>query len=131
MAHRVERIARIIKEEASQVLLQETWDPRIGFITVTEVKLSGDIRHARILVSVMGSDNDKRTTMRGLDATRGYVQRAIARRLKTRTTPHIEFVLDDSIDRSIEFNSILKKIKDERRVDAPDAGGEEQPGPAE
>jgi ribosome-binding factor A len=112
--YRVERIRRTIQEIASQVLLQELRDPRLGFITVTAVKLSPDIEHAQILVSVMGTDVDKRETMQGLTDARGYVQKAIAGRLHTRTTPHIEFVLDTSIDKAVKFTEILKTIERER-----------------
>jgi ribosome-binding factor A len=127
--YRVERIRRTIHEIASQVLLQELRDPRLGFITVTDVKLSPDIEHAQILVSVMGSDIDKRTTMKGLTDARGYVQKAIAGRLHTRTTPHIEFVLDTSIDKAIAFTEILKTIERERAEHevAPPASPEAKP----
>ena len=114
MGRRLERIARIVKEEAARVLLQELWDPRVGFITITGVKLSGDLSRAEISVSVMGSEAEKRTTMKGLEGARGFVQKAVARVLDTRTTPHIQFVLDESIDKSIEFADLLKKIRDER-----------------
>ena len=124
MAHRLLRIARAIKQEAARVLIEEARDPRIGFVTVTRVKLSGDLSRAVILVSVMGTDAQKRTTMRGLDGARGFVQTAIARILKTRTTPHITFELDESIERSILFADMLKEIRDERGEEPDDLGDE-------
>ena len=118
---REHRTARLVRDTFESYGI----DHQTG-ITITGVKLSGDLSRAEISVSVMGSEAEKRTTMKGLDGARGFVQKAVARALDTRTTPHIQFVLDESIDKSIEFADLLKKIRDERenesRREEPGAG---------
>ncbi len=123
---RIERLKAMIHEVASRTILYDLNDPRIGFVTVTGVSLTEDLERATIKISVYGTPADKRTTMRGLSAARGYLQTVIAKCMRTRTTPRVSFELDESIERAFE---IERKIKEARASD-PD-GGKSAPGASE
>ena len=116
--NRRERIARVIREEASRVVLYELGDPRIGFVTVTKVKVSADLSHARVYVSVYGDDGARAETMKALTSAAGVVQRSCGPRLKTRLIPHVEFEFDPSVEGAIQMERLIK----EARASDPDAG---------
>jgi len=115
---RTERLKEVIREESAQAILHDLVDPRIGFCTVTRVDLTNDLSYCTIHVSVLGSDAEKRTTMAGLTNARGLIQARIAKRMKTRTTPHVTIELDESIEKSF---SVISKIQEARATDT-DAG---------
>lgn len=127
MSIRIERLKKMIHEESADLITSHLNDPRIGFCTVTKVELTNDLAFATIYVSVFGDEAQKRTTLRGLEGARGLIQRHIATRMKTRTTPHVEIKLDESIERSFH---ILDKIKEARASD-PDGGKSTEVPPAE
>lgn len=112
---RVERVEQLMQEELSQVLQHELKDPRIGFITVTRVKVSADLGHARAFISVMGDADAKEKTMSGLKSAAGFIQRVLGSRIKMRSVPRIEFYLDDSVDQGFRIDEILNKIEAERK----------------
>ncbi|GMV80297.1 MAG: hypothetical protein AMXMBFR7_14810 [Planctomycetota bacterium] len=118
MSVRLERLKEVIRERASELILYELNDPRLGFCTVTKVDLTSDLSQAVIHVSVLGDETQKRTTLRGLKAGRGLIQSEIAKVLRTRTTPHVEIELDESIERSFRLQ---EKIRAARASD-PDGG---------
>ena len=115
---RRERIARIIREEASRVVLYELGDPRIGFVTVTKVKVSADLSHARVYVSVYGDDAARQETMKALSRASSVVQRSCGPRLKTRIIPHIQFEFDPSVEGAIHVSQLIDKA----RASDPDGG---------
>jgi ribosome-binding factor A len=108
-SHRREKVAGLIKQEVSRIILQELNDPRAGFCTVTRVSLSGDMKTALIHVSVLGEEAEQRTTMRGLEHARGFIQRRLFEELELRHPPVIRFQLDHSIERSIRITQILRE----------------------
>ena len=112
---RNERLKEVIREESSEVILQQLTDPRIGFCTVTRIDLTNDLSYCTIHVSVFGDDASKSKTMHALQDARGLLQKRIAKRMKTRTTPHVTIELDDSIERSF---SVIEKIKEARATDS-------------
>ncbi len=118
---RSERIARIIREEASRVVLYELGDPRIGFVTVTKVKVSSDLSHARVYVSVYGDEGEREQTMEALHRAARVVQRECGPRLKTRTIPHVEFEFDPSVEGAINMSQLIKQA---RATDADGGVGE-------
>jgi len=111
--HRAERLADQIREEVAEMIAGELNDPRIGFAAVTRVELSGDLRHARVLVSVMGNDEEQQRTLEGLDSAARYVRHEIARRLRLRRAPELAFVLDRGGEEGLKIESLLQKLKDE------------------
>ena len=104
-------MARVIREEASRVILYELADPRIGFVTVTNVKVSGDLQTAKILVSVLGSPGDRSKTMHALARATKVVRRAVAPRLKTRLVPSISFEFDESVEGAIRVQGLIKEAR--------------------
>lgn len=123
MAIRQERLKEVIREEASELILHQLNDPRIGFCTVTKIDLTADLSFCTIFVSVMGNAAVKSRTMRALQDARGLIQVHIAKRMKTRTTPHVAVELDESIERSF---AVLDKIKLARESDT-DGGKTTEP----
>ena len=116
---KIERLRARIREQCARVIMTELRDPRAGFITVQSVELSKDLRHAKVFVSVLGPDAERRKCMRMLDDATGFIQRAVAGTLRTRVTPALHFELDSSVDKSFKVAEILDKIKKEKRS-APD-----------
>ena len=110
---RQERLADQIRTEVAGMIAGELSDPRIGFATLTRVELTGDLRHARVLVSVLGSEEDQVKTLEGLSSAAGYVRRQLGKRLRLRRTPELVFVLDHGVEESLKIESLLQKLKRE------------------
>ncbi|MCK8816481.1 30S ribosome-binding factor RbfA [Natroniella sulfidigena] len=109
--NRSQRVGELIKQEVSDLLQKEIKDPRIGFVTVTDVEVSGDLRHAKVFVSIL--DGNKEETMEGLQATEGFVRREIGQRIRLRHTPEIIFRYDDSIEKGTRIFEILENIDED------------------
>jgi len=114
-SRRMERVEQLLKEELGIIFQRGLKDPRIGFVTVTGVKASPDLSHAKVYLSVMGSEKAKKDTMTGVVSAAGYIQRELGARVRLRYTPHLEFALDDSADRGFHIMEILNKIEAEKR----------------
>jgi ribosome-binding factor A len=111
MTHkRVERIGDQIRSEISDMIVRRLNDPRIGFVTITAVEVSEDLRHAKVFVSVYGDEKAKIQTMEGLESASGFIRGEIGHRLKIKFTPDILFKLDTSMDKADEVLSILDEI---------------------
>ena len=121
-SRRIARVAELIKREVSKMLLLEIKDERVGagMSSVTEVVVSGDLQHARIFVSIYGTEEARAETMEGLEATTGYVRREIGQRLSLRRTPEIIFEEDRSFERGIKVLSLLNQLSDERAAKEPE-----------
>jgi len=91
-------------------ILAEIRDPRVRDVTVTHVEVSGDLRHAKVHVSVMGTETQQELSLRGLQNAAGFLQSRIAERVEMRYTPKLTFVLDQGVKRSIEVAKILKRV---------------------
>jgi ribosome-binding factor A len=107
--HRVARVAEAIREVASETILYELHDPRVKMVTVTRAEVSGDLQHAKIYVSIMGAPKEQQLTLRGLKHASGFIQAKLARRLQTRFTPVIQFVLDQGVKNSIEMTRLINE----------------------
>jgi ribosome-binding factor A len=107
--HRKARVAEAIREVASETILFELRDPRVKRVTVTRAEVSGDLQHAKIYVSIMGTEKEQKLTMHGLRAASGYVQSKLAARLQTRFTPVITFVLDEGVKKSLEMTRLINE----------------------
>ena len=106
---RMRRVDEAMKEVLSDAITSEIKDPRVGFITVTAVETSPDLRHARVFVSVLGSDTVRRRSMTGLESAHGYLQRRVAHELRLKNTPTLQFLYDDSTDRGLRIAEILEE----------------------
>jgi ribosome-binding factor A len=103
------RVNVALREVLSARLAEGMKDPRIGFVTVTAVETSSDLRHARVFVSVLGSDEERDATLAGLRSAHGPLQSAIAAELRMKRTPTLEFVYDISIDRGMRITELLEQ----------------------
>ncbi len=108
MAHRIERVNSLIRQEISQLLQRQVQDPRLGnFIAVTEVSTSADLKYARVFVSRIGSEEEKQQTLGALASASGFFRRELGRRLKLRYIPELSFQWDDSIERGDHLLQVI------------------------
>src|SRR5947209_4791613 len=107
--HRLARVAEVVREVASETILYELRDPRVKGVTVTRAEVSGDLQHAKVYVSVMGSAKEQELCMHGLRHAAGFLQSKLATRLQTRFTPVIKFVLDEGVKKSIEISRLINE----------------------
>ena len=115
MPHRIERVNSVIREEISQMLQRQVKDPRLGaFITVTEVNTTPDLKHAKIFVSQLGDDVDKRKVLSGLASASGFFRGELAKRLKMRHVPELHFAWDDSIERGDRLSQLIDRVISEK-----------------
>lgn len=113
---RMRRIDEAIRQVIGGVVAGELKDPRVGFVTVTDVRTSADLSHARVYVSVLGDEPAREATLEGLGSAHGYMQRRVASELRLKRTPTLDFVYDDTTDRAMRLEELL---------DSPEAGGED------
>lgn len=105
---RMRRVNEALKEVLSARLAEGLADPRIGFVTVTAVDTSPDLRHARVYVSVLGTEDERERTLEGLQASHGYLQQQVARELRLKRTPTLQFVYDESIQTGMRITELLE-----------------------
>jgi ribosome-binding factor A len=113
-SRRAQKTAEAIREVVSMAILADLRDPRVRDVTVTYVEVSGDLRHAKVHVSVMGTETKQELSVRGLQNAAGFLQSKIANRVEMRYTPRLSFVLDQGVKRSIEISRILKQVLPEQ-----------------
>ena len=127
-SRRVARVSASIKREVSQMLINGIKDDRVGagMVSITDVDVAGDLQHAKIFVSIYGTDEAKAETMAGLKAAQGYVRRELGQRMKLRRTPEVTFKEDRSFDLATDVLNVLNQITAEREagdsIDAQDLG---------
>jgi len=106
---RMRRVNQAMREVLSGAITSELKDPRVGFVTVTAVETSPDLRRARVFVSVLGNPGQRRRSLQALDHAHGYLQRRVADELRLKHTPTLEFAYDDSADRGIRIAALLER----------------------
>ncbi len=106
--HRLARVAEVIRETVAQAILFELKDPRVQNVTVTRVEVSADLQHAKVYVSVMGSEQQQNLTMHGLRSATGFLQSRVAQQLTTRYVPRLHFILDQGVKKSIAVSQLLR-----------------------
>jgi len=111
---RVEKVQEMIKQEVSKMILTDIKDPRIGFVTVTQVEVTGDLREAKIYVSIMGNEEQVEESLKGLQSALGFIRREIGHRIRLRFTPEISFALDTSLDYSEHIQKLLLQIENQK-----------------
>lgn len=108
---RQQKVAQAIKKEVSIIIHDELKDPRLGFVTVTRVEVTPDLRQAKIFFSVLGKEQEYKRTREALDSSCGFIRRLIAQRIRLRFTPEIIFREDHSTEYSIRIEEVLNQIK--------------------
>jgi ribosome-binding factor A len=108
-ADRMRRVDEAMREVLSGAITSELKDPRVGFVTVTAVQTTTDLRQARVYVSVLGADAVRRRSLDGLRSAHGYLQRRVAEELRLKHTPTLEFVYDDTTDRGQRIQELLDR----------------------
>ena len=106
-ADRLRRVNEALREGLSVRIAGGLKDPRIGFVTVTAVDTSPDLRHARVYVSVLGDEDERAETMEGLESSRGFLQAGIARELRIKHTPALVFQRDEALERGMRISELL------------------------
>jgi ribosome-binding factor A len=117
-SHRLARVSEVVREVAASTILFGLKDPRVKGVTVTRAEVSADLQHAKVYVSVMGSQKEQQLTMHGLKSAAGFVQTKLAGRLTTRFVPHVTFVLDEGIKKSIETARLIREALEQAEIDA-------------
>jgi ribosome-binding factor A len=107
MPGRMRRVDEAVRSVLSDAITKDLKDPRVGFVTVTGVKTSPDLRHARVYVSVLGDAQTREVTLEGLASAHGYLQGRLAAELSLKHTPALEFEYDESIDRGMRISQLL------------------------
>lgn len=109
LTKRLEKIARELQRELSQIILYELKDPRVGFITITKVKPARDLKSARVFVSMLGNEAARKKTLDCLSHARGYIQKLIGERMELRFTPRLFFTYDKSIEQQLRISELIDK----------------------
>ena len=109
---RVAKLEEAFKQEISEIIQRELKDPRIGFVSVTRVTVSGDLRHVTAYVSILGSKEEKTNTLAGLARATGFLRSELSRRIRLRYTPELIFRSDESIAHGIELISFIDRLRE-------------------
>ena len=115
MSQRPERVQEALRQEISRIVQNEIKDPRLGFITITKVELTKDLRYAKVHFSVLGEEKEKKLALKGLNSAKGYVKGLISDRIKLRYMPEIDFRIDETIEHTKKIYDLLDRLKKERR----------------
>lgn len=109
---RMRRVDEAVRQVLSDAVAQDLQDPRIGFVTMTSVKTTSDLRHARVYISVLGNEARRADTLAGLRSAHGALQRCLARELRMKRTPTLEFLYDDTTDRAMRLERLIEREAD-------------------
>lgn len=121
MGHRPRRVADQIRRELAELLMSQVKDPRLGFVTVTEVRVSSDLRHAKVWVSVLGEDaEDESESMQSLKRAGAFLRRALAQRMRLREAPELFFIADQTLANSARIEQLLHDNPPSPEQDADD-----------
>ena len=116
--HRQERLGELIAVELSELLRTRVKDPRVGFASITHVEVSGDLRHAKVFVSVMGNAEEEAETMKALRRATGFLRHELATRLVLRYMPELVFKLDTSIEEGARILALIQQVEREEQQKA-------------
>ena len=111
---RMRRVDEAVREVLSDAITKQVKDPRVGFVTVTAVETAPDLRRARVFVSVLGDDGVRKRSMAGLQSAHGVLQRVVARELRLKHTPTLEFLYDDTSERGMRIAELIDREAGER-----------------
>jgi ribosome-binding factor A len=109
MSERMRRVDTAVRQVLGDALSQSLKDPRVGFVTVTDVRTSPDLRHARVYVSILGTPSEQQASLEGLRSAHGYLQGRVARELRLKNTPELDFILDDTVEKAFRVERLLEE----------------------
>lgn len=110
---RANRVAEQMKKEMGDILSRKIKDPRVGFVTVTDVQVTGDLQQAKVFISIYGDDAQQEETLVGLTKSKGFIRSEIGQRIRLRKTPEISFEIDEAIEYGNRIERILKDLNEE------------------
>ena len=105
---RLRRVDEAVREVLSEAVTKEIKDPRVGFVTITSVQTANDLRHAKVYISVLGDDGVRQRSLQGLKSAHGFLQKRVAGELRIKHTPTLEFIYDDTLDKSLRIEALLE-----------------------
>jgi ribosome-binding factor A len=112
-ARRADRVADSVRAAVADLILRDLKDPRIGMVTITEVDMTDDLKHARVFFSVVGTEEERQRSLAGLESASGFIRREVGRRLQLRYAPQISFRLDASPERAQRVAELLHSTRDD------------------
>jgi ribosome-binding factor A len=115
MSHRANRVGEQMKKELSEIIGRKIKDPRIGFVTVTDVQVTGDLQQAKVYISVLGDEEQKENTLKGLAKAKGFIRTEIGNRIRLRKTPEILFEWDESMEYGNRINSLIHQLHNDEK----------------
>ncbi|MDX5474356.1 MAG: 30S ribosome-binding factor RbfA [Bacillaceae bacterium] len=110
MTVRATRVGEQMKKELSDIIGRKIKDPRVGFVTVTDVEVTGDLQQAKVFISVLGDEEKRQDTLMGLAKAKGFIRSEIGKRIRLRKTPELFFEFDESVDYGNRIESLLQEI---------------------
>jgi ribosome-binding factor A len=120
--HRKEKVASLLREELSKILLLDMRDPALNFVSITRVNMSSNLKTAIVYVNVLGDSEQKKRAMAALNKGKGYLRKIIASRINLKYNPNLIFELDDTMEKQARIEKILAKIKNEERNNKENSG---------
>lgn len=112
MSLRANRVAEQMKKELGDIITRKIKDPRVGFVTVTAVEVTGDLQQATVYISTLGGDKEREETFRALEKATGFIRTEIGQRIRLRRTPEITFEFDTSVEYGNKIESLLRSLKE-------------------
>jgi len=121
---RIDRVGEVIREQLAEIIRRELKEP-VGFLSLTRVKVSEDLRHAKVYISVLGTQEEIDSTMSVLERARGFLRRELGRRMRIRHIPELHFIADDSIKEGVRIVRMLEELKEREGWEDTQEQGEE------
>ncbi|KIY21499.1 MULTISPECIES: 30S ribosome-binding factor RbfA [Mesobacillus] len=121
MGHRVNRVGEQMKKELGDIISRKIKDPRVGFVTVTDVQVTGDLQQAKVYISVLGDEQQREDSLKGLAKAKGFIRTEIGQRIRLRKTPELIFEFDETMAYGNRINSLIHELHREEQL-----GEEEQ-----
>lgn len=116
MSMRSDKVASELQREISMIIMEDLNDPRLGFVTITRIEPTEDLRFARVFLSVLGSESERKSSLIALQRAKGYIRRLVADRVKLRYAIDLQFVLDESLDHAMKIDAVLRTIKEQKKT---------------
>lgn len=114
MSLRINKLNKLLKEEISDII-KKLNDPRIGFVSITDVETSADLRHAKVFTSILGDETEKKESINGLNSAAGFIKHELMQRIRIRYMPNLTFLYDNSIERGTKILSLINKISEKKQ----------------